>query len=46
MNYKDAPPVTAASVLTNFARSAGGGPLLGVALGFLSSIWLRKVIRD
>lgn len=47
MCYKDnTTPITAASVLTNFARSAGGGPLLGIAMGLLSSIWLRRVIRD
>ena len=46
MNYKIHDPITVVSVLKNFARSAGGGPLLGIACGLLSSIWLRRVIRD
>jgi NhaP-type Na+/H+ or K+/H+ antiporter len=47
MAYKDnTTPVSLGSVVTMFVRSAIGGPLLGVALGLLSSIWLRRVIRD
>lgn len=34
------------SVITNFVRLAGGGPALGILFGLLSSLWLRRVIRD
>lgn len=33
-------------VITNFVRLAGGGPALGILFGLLSSLWLRRVIRD
>ena len=27
-------------------RSAGGGPILGVIIGLIGSLWLRKIVRD
>lgn len=37
---------SAGDVLINFVRIAGGGPILGVVIGFIGSIWLRKIVRD
>lgn len=33
-------------VLSNFIRVSLGGPLLGLIIGFLISIWMKKIIRD
>jgi len=39
-------PATLGSVFMSFIRLAGGGTALGVLFGFISSLWLRRVIRD
>lgn len=33
-------------VLSNFVRVSLGGPLLGLIVGFLVSLWMKKIIRD
>jgi CPA1 family monovalent cation:H+ antiporter len=33
-------------VAMNFVRIAIGGPILGILVGFLTSFWLKKVVRD
>ena len=30
----------------NFVRIAIGGPLLGILFGFLTSLWLKRIVRD
>ena len=30
----------------SFIRIACGGPILGFVFGFISSLWLRRIIRD
>lgn len=30
----------------NFVRIAIGGPLLGILVGFLASLWLKRIVRD
>lgn len=39
-------PPTPVGIATNLVRIAGGGPILGIAMGIIGSIWLRRVIRD
>ena len=37
---------TAVDVVVNFVRIGLGGPLLGIIMGFLSSLWLKRIVRD
>lgn len=37
---------TAVDVVINFVRIGLGGPLLGIIMGFLSSLWLKRIVRD
>lgn len=37
---------TALDVIANFVRVSIGGPLLGLAVGFVVSFWMKKIIRD
>jgi len=36
----------AVDVVVNFIRIAIGGPILGVIVGLVGSLWLRRIIRD
>lgn len=40
---EDSTPLT---VLSNFIRVSFGGPLLGLAVGFIISWWMKRIIRD
>ena len=33
-------------VVLNFIQLVGGGPLLGLVIGMLSSLWLKRITRD
>ena len=37
---------TVLGVVTNFVRMSIGGPILGICVGFLISIWMKKILRD
>ena len=37
---------SATDVVLNFVRIGLGGPLLGVLVGFLTSLWLKRIVRD
>ena len=37
---------TALGVVTNFIRVSIGGPLLGICIGFIVCLWMKKILRD
>lgn len=37
---------TVLGVVTNFVRLSIGGPILGIGIGFLLCIWMKKIFRD
>ena len=37
---------TAGQVLWNFLTLAGGGPILGIFVGIIGTMWLQRVLRD
>ena len=37
---------TVLGVVTNFVRLSIGGPLLGIGIGFVLCLWMKRILRD
>jgi hypothetical protein len=37
---------SASDVVFNFIRIGIGGPILGIVIGFITSLWLKRIVRD